>query len=259
MSPTRAFYTRRWQELRDHLAGIRPTQFRMDGWLMRYTCGTIGCLAGHAAVLACGGEVEDDHWNTRIPVIAAKWLGLNSRDRDHVFLGAWTLTPIAKITRDEALAYLDLAIAARDPLVSIARRTSVPVDTVGLVRAAERCGLPAYEEVDVPATLAARDREIGDLAAATSDAVESIISLSPAARALLLAAWNGNDPMNGMSLDDAIEILAAWRDHVSAVAASANPLWDEARARETARRLGHTTARTCAVVTADRERELEPA
>lgn len=106
-----------WIRLREHLAA-QPD----EAWCFVSFCGTACCLAGHACLM----EGMKLRHSDEIKQIAAEILGIDWDDdamnvgpiSEHVFYGRWQ--PVqSSLTKDEALSYLDKAIAARDPLVRI--------------------------------------------------------------------------------------------------------------------------------------------
>lgn len=103
-----------FQRLRDHLAA-QPD----ERWDMRLYCGTACCIAGHA----CEMNDKKPSSNAMSYWLASDILGLceshDGLEASHVFAGHWTTKPIEKITRRDALRYLDRAIAERNPLVRI--------------------------------------------------------------------------------------------------------------------------------------------
>lgn len=103
------------QKLIDHLeTNVTDEQFDMTRY--RSHCGTIGCIAGHAAFLA--GNTSRHHHPRALQSIhntAARFLDIRG-DVDafgqymhasrYVFQGYWTTKLLNAITRRDAIAYL---------------------------------------------------------------------------------------------------------------------------------------------------------
>ncbi len=145
------------KKLRDHLKNMKVTKhrkFAMEEYIalisgnfkegdkitvgdMRRngpTCGTAGCLAGEVYTLLASAretlEVVPGYRSkyTKLSVATEKGsideaasvlLGLNYDESSHMFGGNWTVTYLSKITRQQAIKYLDKAIAAKDVMVRL--------------------------------------------------------------------------------------------------------------------------------------------
>ena len=72
-----------------------------------HVCGTVACIAGHAAVLAweenptLGGRVED---------VAADWLGLDPTQEHALFMGYWEATAAGRLSLSDPRLNLEAAI-----------------------------------------------------------------------------------------------------------------------------------------------------
>lgn len=87
---TREEYERRRMELADHILE-HPEEFRMEVWGVRNSCGTTGCLAGTAAMLAekqglCTVGWDWDSWGGRQQYVMAMHVETNAGRR---MLLAW--------------------------------------------------------------------------------------------------------------------------------------------------------------------------
>lgn len=95
------------RRLRAHLRSRKnPVGFNMANWFQHnsrdlvtptvicravetHPCGTVACLAGHAALLAWqSGDIPLEH-RARIRVVAAEWLGLKYDESHDLFAGNW--------------------------------------------------------------------------------------------------------------------------------------------------------------------------
>jgi len=73
----------------DPVTGHRA-RFFMGSWCgLSDECGTPACMAGHAVLLAdpVGFWTGDVHGRWAIPIVAARWLGLDSRSAEQLFHG----------------------------------------------------------------------------------------------------------------------------------------------------------------------------
>lgn len=138
----------RLQILRDHLTGFKSTKtnkFDMKNYLslldtdglrtswnskgpmtigqVRKTCGTAVCMAGDALMLFASEnsiiKYDLDHGvcmidNDTFERASRNLLGLTWEESEYVFHGFWTKTPLAKIKKSQAVAYLSKAIANHD-------------------------------------------------------------------------------------------------------------------------------------------------
>lgn len=108
-----------WKKLRKTIAESEM-ELDMSVW---GSCGTAACLAGFACSME--GMLLSHMRTIEIERTAAKILGLNSilmqGDGHHVFMGGWSKSRFSlnNITREEALEYLDLAIAEQNPMVTL--------------------------------------------------------------------------------------------------------------------------------------------
>ena len=88
-------------------------KFQMDVWIEidgeqvenipNNFCGTVGCIAGAAAVLAVQEGASPHQTVKRAAQI---WLGLDPYSAIDLFLGGWRDKPLADITVGEVIAYL---------------------------------------------------------------------------------------------------------------------------------------------------------
>lgn len=82
-------------------------------------CGTVACIAGHAAWLATDADEVRDIDLTVVPDLAKKWLGLDEYTARELFLGGYsrpdspefldylTLDQLSAVTLDQAIAVLE--------------------------------------------------------------------------------------------------------------------------------------------------------
>ena len=81
-----------------------------------HPCGTVACLASHAAIIAWqSGDVPRKR-NVSIRDLAAEWLGLSNRDAIDLFVGKWEDRPddagIEDLTKAQAITELTRLIDA---------------------------------------------------------------------------------------------------------------------------------------------------
>jgi hypothetical protein len=136
------------RRLRDHLVALRDSgrseRFNMAGWLGTdpaltnvmlaeaalgpidrepTRCGTAACLAGWAQLL--GAQTAEER---AMPVadFAARWLGLNFWFQCEWFHGFWAGCnkgrPLADITLEEAIAFLDRQVVTADAVEAVNRQ-----------------------------------------------------------------------------------------------------------------------------------------
>lgn len=107
-----------FKTLRLHLAS-QPEK----AWDMKEICGTAYCLAGHAQVAQAGRQPDINCWDN-----SAVLLGLDEDAADHVFGGGWTCKDWNELAIGDALDYLDAAIAAADPYVTLQDQEEADAD-----------------------------------------------------------------------------------------------------------------------------------
>lgn len=110
-----------------------PVGFNMRGWFYHngelsvsstdvcciveeHSCGTVACLAGHAALLAWqSGDVPKEQ-NDCIEEVARRWLGMTDSSANDLFFGNWnneTRTVLLRdLTKRQAIAELTRLIEA---------------------------------------------------------------------------------------------------------------------------------------------------
>lgn len=107
----------RFKEVRDDIANAPDDLFIMQDYARKNDCGTAMCIAGYAAVRS--GEsftvFDDLGWEfsgrKNVKYVAAEYLGLDPNEANYVFLGHWSdQSLLSRITKDEALKYLDKVI-----------------------------------------------------------------------------------------------------------------------------------------------------
>ena len=70
-----------------------------------HSCGTVACLAGHAALIAWqSDDIELD--NQKIEEVAREWLGLTHPEATLLFMGSWANRALHLISKEEAIEYL---------------------------------------------------------------------------------------------------------------------------------------------------------
>ncbi len=119
------------KNMRKLLAALRsrknPVKFDMGNWfdhnnermmdkniirqvIEKHPCGTVACLAGHAAILAWKeGEVDNAGEDNPIFETAQKFLGLTHNQARHLFYGHWSpknLHQLTKIPKTHAIKEL---------------------------------------------------------------------------------------------------------------------------------------------------------
>ncbi len=71
--------------------------------VINHPCGTVACLAGHAAIIAW---TEDGYTDLNMKVVAEKWLGMDPPDAHYLFYGTWNEKWLGLITKEEAIEHL---------------------------------------------------------------------------------------------------------------------------------------------------------
>ncbi len=81
-----------------------------------HSCGTVACLAGHAAILAWQSGDMPKKKGVSIKHVAVDWLGLDDNETSDLFYGRWSALPFAtsiwEITKAQAIAELTRLIEA---------------------------------------------------------------------------------------------------------------------------------------------------
>lgn len=85
------------------IEGVKESE-GIDITVSPYECGTVACLAGHAALI--GGAKEGDS----VREFAADWLGIDVDDRYSLFMGVWSGKQMNDITIEDAINHLNTLI-----------------------------------------------------------------------------------------------------------------------------------------------------
>lgn len=120
------------QTLLYHLKQIPPQAFHMRSFAENHECGTVACLAGHAAVLSgevsavpSGPRPEDMMFITseglpRSPGhVATDWLGLTVYESIHMFTGSWSPKGTGEFSVEKAIEYLEEVLRHNNVLLRI--------------------------------------------------------------------------------------------------------------------------------------------
>lgn len=81
----------------------------------QHACGTVACLAGHAALLAWQSGDVPKNPDARVYFVARDWLGMEDEEVQDLFYGCWPAVRgvyIGDITEDQAIAELTRLIEA---------------------------------------------------------------------------------------------------------------------------------------------------
>ena len=103
-----------------------PKGFNMGDWISKADCGTVGCIAGHAACLF--HEQDDPMYSSYhgIKAQAQRALGISARQAQHLFVPSMLTCSLACITPAMAAQTLRLVADGIPPRVAWA--TVLPID-----------------------------------------------------------------------------------------------------------------------------------